>query len=251
MWAFISSSLFLYTAKVHVAQEKGNNKILRLTWSDGKVMRLIFSWLYWQYCSPPTWTAFDLDPSSILTCSGMALQYLSVEYVLDMSGHVCEPCGKGSMEHRALVCHLCVCVCVCVKLSDNSTTTHGKLQQALGDDAMSRAQAFRWHKMFSEGRTLVEDEQHSGRPSATRTGDNTAWIRELQSDWRLTAKMIAEEKNMNWETIRLILTEELGIRKICAKMVPRNLTEQQWDARLSAVFDIQMYYGDAAASLLT
>ena len=29
---------------------------------------------------------------------------------------------------------------------------------------------FHWHKMFSEGRTLVEDEQRSGWPSATRTG---------------------------------------------------------------------------------
>jgi len=55
---------------------------------------------------------------------------------------------------------------------------------------------------------------------------------------------------MNRETDRLILTEGLGMRKICAKMVPRNLTEQQRDARLSAVFDIQMHYGDAAASLL-
>jgi len=27
---------------------------------------------------------------------------------------------------------------------------------------MSRAQAFRWHKMFSEGRTIVEDEQRGG-----------------------------------------------------------------------------------------
>jgi hypothetical protein len=26
-----------------------------------------------------------------------------------------------------------------VKLSDNATTTHGKLQQAFGDDAVSRA----------------------------------------------------------------------------------------------------------------
>ena len=34
-------------------------------------------------------------------------------------------------------------------------------------------------------------------------------------------------------------------------MVPRNLTEQQQDTRLSAVFDIQMHYGDAAASLFT
>jgi len=64
----------------------------------------------------------------------------------------------------------------CVKFGDCFTTTHGKLQQTFGDDAMSRAQAFHWHKMFSEGRTIVEDEQHSGRPSTTRTSDNTARV---------------------------------------------------------------------------
>jgi len=63
--------------------------------------------------------------------------------------------------------------------------------------------------------------------------------------------MIADEVNMNRETVRLILTEELGMRTICAKMVSRNLWEQQRDAQLSAVFCIQMHYGDAAASLLT
>jgi len=51
--------------------------------------------------------------------------------------------------------------------------------------------------------------------------------------------------------VRLILTEKLGMKKICAKIVPRNLTEQLRDARWSAVFDIQMHYGDVAASLLT
>jgi len=75
----------------------------------------------------------------------------------DMSGGIYEPClGNGSTEHRAVVCHL-----LCVKLGDNATTTHGKLQQAFGEDAMSRAQAFRWYKMFSEGRTLFEDDQRS------------------------------------------------------------------------------------------
>jgi len=63
--------------------------------------------------------------------------------------------------------------------------------------------------------------------------------------------MIAEEVNMNQETVHLIPTEELGMRKICAQMVPGNLTEQQLDAWLSAVFDIQMHYGDAAASFVT
>jgi len=63
--------------------------------------------------------------------------------------------------------------------------------------------------------------------------------------------MVADEVNMNRETVRLILTEEMGMRKICAKMLPRNLTEHQRDARLSAVFDTEMHCGDAAASLLT
>jgi hypothetical protein len=72
-------------------------------------------------------------------------------------------------------------------LSDSATTTHGKLQQAFGDHAMSTAQSFHWHKIFSEGRTLVEVEQHSRIPSAKWTGNNTAWVRELvHSDRRLT-----------------------------------------------------------------
>ena len=90
-----------------------------------------------------------------------------------MSRRVCEPRHEnGSTEHRAAVCHLLFCV----KLGDSAATTHGKLQQAFGDDAMSKAQAFRWHKMFSEGRTIVEDEERSGRPPTTRTSDNTARV---------------------------------------------------------------------------
>jgi hypothetical protein len=104
----------------------------------------------------------------------------------------------------------------CVKLGDSATTTHEKHQQAFGDDAMSRAQTFRWHKMFSEDRTIVEDEERCGRPSTTRTSDNTARVRELvQSYRRLTVNMIADEVNVNQEAVRPILTEELGMRKIC------------------------------------
>jgi len=51
--------------------------------------------------------------------------------------------------------------------------------------------------------------------------------------------MIANEVNMNRETVRLIPTEELRMRNICAQMVP------------SAVFDIQMHYGDDVASFVT
>jgi transposase len=62
----------------------------------------------------------------------------------------------------------------CIKLGGYATTTHGELQQAFGVDAMSKSQAFRWQNRFSEGRTVVKDEQRSGRPSAKLAVDNTA-----------------------------------------------------------------------------
>jgi len=69
---------------------------------------------------------------------------------------------------------------------------------------MSRGQAFCWHKIFSEGITLVEDEQSSRLPSAKQTGDNITRVRELvRSNRRLTVKMIADEVNMNWHTVCL------------------------------------------------
>jgi len=54
------------------------------------------------------------------------------------------------------VCHL-----LFVKLSEIATMTYGKFQQVFGDHAMSTAQAFRWYKIFFQGRILVEDEQRS------------------------------------------------------------------------------------------
>jgi hypothetical protein len=69
--------------------------------------------------------------------------------------------------------------------------------------------------MCSAGRNLAEDEQGSKRPSATRTGENTARVTELvRSDRRLIIRMTADEVKVNRETVRLILTEELGMRKI-------------------------------------
>jgi len=45
------------------------------------------------------------------------------------------------MEARNIAQHYAI-FCVCVKLGDIATTTHGILQQAFGDDAMSRTQVF-------------------------------------------------------------------------------------------------------------
>jgi len=59
----------------------------------------------------------------------------------------------------------------CVKLGESATATYEKLQRAYGEHSLSRAQVFRWHKSFLEGREQVEDEPHAERPSTSKTED--------------------------------------------------------------------------------
>jgi len=48
-----------------------------------------------------------------------------------------------------------------VKLGESTTVTYVKLQRAYGEHSLSRAQVFRWHKSYLEGREQVEDEPHA------------------------------------------------------------------------------------------
>ena len=83
-------------------------------------------------------------------------------------------------------------------------------------------------KRFSEGRESVTDEERSGRPATSRTEENIAKVRQiLRENRRLTVRSIAEQVNMDRGTIRKILTEVLDMRKVRAKMVPKELTEEQ------------------------
>jgi len=77
-----------------------------------------------------------------------------------------------------------------------------------------------------EGREEVEDDHRSGRPSTSRIEENVQRVREkVQSARRLAVRMIADELDMNSKRVWRIITEDLGMRKICAKMVPRLLNE--------------------------
>ena len=53
----------------------------------------------------------------------------------------------------------------------------------------------------------------------------------VRSDHRLTVRMIASDLNLNHTTVHQISTEELAMKKLCAKFVPENLTIEQKDNR--------------------
>ena len=99
---------------------------------------------------------------------------------------------------------------------------------------------FKWYKAFSEGCESIKDEPHSGRPSTSKTDNIVEKVRALVwSDHLLTVRMIASELNMNHTMVHQILTQELAMRKLCAKIVPRNQTIEQKDVCLHLLERIQ------------
>ncbi|XP_025415968.1 protein GVQW3-like [Sipha flava] len=119
-----------------------------------------------------------------------------------------------------------------VKLGKSATKSFNLLTEVYGDSVLSRPRVFEWYKRFREGSEEIEGNQRVGRPCSSKTNDNISKINEIvRKDRRLSIRMIAEMVNIDKETVRQILHDELNMKKVCTKMVPKNLTLEQKDGR--------------------
>jgi len=112
-----------------------------------------------------------------------------------------------------------------MKLRKSGSETLQLLRTAYGDAVLSSAQVFRWHKLLKDRKESIEDEQCAGHPSTSRTENNMAHVKAvLDRDRRLNVRLIAEEVGLPKTVIHQIITEDLHMRKICTKLVPKNLS---------------------------
>jgi transposase len=59
------------------------------------------------------------------------------------------------------------------------TETFQLLTEAYGEDCVSRARVFEWHKRFSKGTESVKDDDRPGRPRKAVTDDNIEKVRDV------------------------------------------------------------------------
>ena len=100
------------------------------------------------------------------------------------------------------------------------------VNKAYGSAAMSRANVYRWYAGIQDGREDVKDDTKGGRPSTARTDENVESVRRLlTADRRATLQMTADRLNIGKETVRRIVTEDLGkkkdLREICFSCLDR------------------------------
>jgi predicted RNase H-related nuclease YkuK (DUF458 family) len=77
-------------------------------------------------------------------------------------------------------------------------------------------------------RETVEDEPRSGRFASVSTSTKVDRVRAfIRQDRRLTIRMTTDELNINEYAVHQIVIQFLKMRKVCAKMVAKNLNIDQ------------------------
>ena len=93
---------------------------------------------------------------------------------------------------------------------------------------MNRAFIFEWHKRFKEGREFVMDDERCGRSKEFRTPELIGQIKNfMDKEPRVSIEAISAQFDVSVGTVHTIIHEELKMRKICVKFVPRVLREVQ------------------------
>jgi hypothetical protein len=86
---------------------------------------------------------------------------------------------------------------------------------------------YEWIAMFKKGHTSVTDNERSGRLSTSTTEENTERIRAMILDNRpVTIDEVAYHLLISHGSVHEIIHNHLGFRKVCARWVPKQLTEE-------------------------
>ena len=109
---------------------------------------------------------------------------------------------------------------------------YGMLQTAFRPSCMNRASVFEWYKRLNEGKVSVRDDDRCGRSMEVRTPELVGQIKNIMDkDRRMSIETISAQFDISEGTVHIIIREELKMRKICTKFVPRVLKEDKKERR--------------------
>ena len=110
-----------------------------------------------------------------------------------------------------------ICIKFCFQTGKTSSETIQMMQKAFGNECMSKTRINVWYNRFKGGRTSVDSDSRSGRPSTTKTLDNIEQVRlAIEGDRRLTVCELENDLGIPKTTVWEILNKILGMTRVCA-----------------------------------
>ena len=118
------------------------------------------------------------------------------------------------------------------------------LTETLGEHAPPYATVENWVAQFKRGGFSTCDASRPGRSKTVTTPEVIDQNRELiLKDRRISGKSIAEELGISRERVRSIIHEDLDMRKLSAKWVPKCLNADQKHQRCQSSEQIWNFFG--------
>ncbi len=115
---------------------------------------------------------------------------------------------------------------------------HRELTRKYGQTVMSIQHVRKWCRLFDEGRTNLEDEPRSGRPSVLTDVLVQRVETFIQENRRVTISDLEGVIPVSRRLIHQIVTEKLQYRKLCARWVPKMLTDTHKTNRFTSSLTI-------------
>ena len=110
-----------------------------------------------------------------------------------------------------------ICIKFCFQLGKTSPETIEMMQKAFGNECISKTRINEWYNFFKGGRTSVDSDSRSGRPSTTKTLDNIERVRlAVEGDRRITVRELENYLGIPKTTVWEILNKILGMTRVCA-----------------------------------
>jgi histone-lysine N-methyltransferase SETMAR len=107
-----------------------------------------------------------------------------------------------------------------------------RLRDVFGSDALGKTVVYDWIQRFREGQSDTNDAPRSGRPRTSLTDENIRRVQMLiEEERRITVREISYATGINICSVHHILKENLNMSKLCARWIPRLLTQTQKNDR--------------------
>ena len=140
------------------------------------------------------------------------------------------------MDHNNVSLHQRAVIEFLVKEEIPATDIHHRLQRLYGDVCMGASSDRRWVEHFQDRNTSIQYQPRSGHPRTASTEPDKKRLDEIiKEDRRVTLDAVAAKFGIRHSAVQEMIGS-LGYREICARWVPRLLTEDPKVQRKSLHF---------------
>ena len=112
----------------------------------------------------------------------------------------------------------------CFKLGKSPLETLQMINVMCGDTTVNRRHMCRWYQRFRDGDESLEDLQRTGRRVCESSDKNVSLFSDaINEDRGSTVQTLCEDLGMSYATVQTLFNDELNMRRVSARWLPRLL----------------------------